>query len=377
MPNLHKKLFSMILSGLFLLPSMILLLFYGIWDIGNAATMQLTLTILPDIIDQTNTPAVATPEGYFRVNFDSGEGVLDMEKKLYDVYWGSFLPLDMFPNYLLLPGYTNAFWQPERNTIIVEPMTFTLSAKKEEKPGQSGGGSWIRDKIGSIRDKRHPSPSDIQKTSIETTMIDSDIFNPSLGQACIALLDQQTIDQGIEVSEYFKTAHQMLYSYMLTSMRGTADFAPSESLSREQAARFMVEFARNVLCRIPSRTYDDHFIDLDNADPTLLHYIKLSYDYQIFNGDNSPDGNLIGTTFRPSEEISIDELSTILVRLISNHLYPEIEWDWAANYRAALDFYRHESLFENTQRATIAELVYDVYKNNLYVAKEVGYVVKW
>lgn len=41
----------------------------------------------------------------------------------------------------------------------------------------------------------------------------------------------------------------MLYSYELTKWQGIRDYRPFDYLTREEAARFMVEFAENVLCR--------------------------------------------------------------------------------------------------------------------------------
>jgi hypothetical protein len=77
----------------------------------------------------------------------------------------------------------------------------------------------------------------------------------------------------------------MLYSYGLTRWRGTADFAPTRKITRQEAARFMVEFAVNVLCRKPTYSYTNQFTDIANADPTLTPYIKQSYEYKIFHGD--------------------------------------------------------------------------------------------
>lgn len=79
------------------------------------------------------------------------------------------------------------------------------------------------------------------------------------------------------MTELLRQAHQMLYSYQLTRWQGTKDFAPERSLTRQEAARFMTEFATNVLCRKPSRSYANQFTDLGDTDPTLCFLISINH----------------------------------------------------------------------------------------------------
>ena len=152
------------------------------------------------------------------------------------------------------------------------------------------------------------------------------------------------------MTELLKQAHQMLYSYQLTRWQGTKDFAPERSLTRQEAARFMTEFATNVLCRKPSRNYAHQFIDLGDADPTLLPYIYKSYDYLIFNGDGNPNGDKAQTTFRPYDLITVDELSAILTRLVKNHTMEEPAEDRARNYRNYISSIASKSALKNDIR---------------------------
>lgn len=80
----------------------------------------------------------------------------------------------------------------------------------------------------------------------------------------------------------------------------------------------MVEFAKKVLCRVPTYSYTNQFTDLDKADPTLIPYIKNSYEYVIFHGDEGGASKGIPTTFRPDEYISQDELIAVMIRLVTN-----------------------------------------------------------
>ena len=211
---------------------------------------------------------------------------------------------------------------------------------------------------------------------VETKEVEKSLFNPTIKTTCFSPLDQKTIDQGNAMTELLKQAHQMLYSYQLTRWQGTKDFAPERSLTRQEAARFMTEFATNVLCRKPSRSYAHQFIDLGDADPTLLPYIYKSYDYLIFNGDGNPNGDKAQTTFRPYDLITVDELSAILTRLVKNHTMEEPAEDRARNYRNYISSIASNSALKNDIRWTVAEVLYDLYRNNAYDLKEVGYVIK-
>ena len=211
---------------------------------------------------------------------------------------------------------------------------------------------------------------------VETKEVEKQLFNPTIKTSCFNPLDQKTIDQGNAMTELLKQAHQMLYSYQLTRWQGTKDFAPERSLTRQEAARFMTEFATNVLCRKPSRSYADQFTDLGDADPTLLPYIYKSYDYLIFNGDGNPNGDKAKTTFRPYDLITVDELSAIITRLVKNQTMEEPVEDRARNYRNYIGSISSKSALKDDIRWTVAEVIYDLYRNNDYELKEVGYVIK-
>ena len=212
--------------------------------------------------------------------------------------------------------------------------------------------------------------------STTTWVIDDDIYNPSIGSTCFTPMDKKTIDQGIQVSEAFKIAHQMLYSYELTRWQGTRDYRPFDYLTREEAARFMVEFAINVLCRKPNRSYADNFTDIADANPTLISYIRKSYEYDIFHGDQVDEKSKTSTTFRPLDKISRDEIIATMVRLVTNE-YNEGEWESrASHYKSFLRRYVTAQLNSNS-RQDIAVTIYDLYRNNEYHMEDIGYVITY
>ena len=226
----------------------------------------------------------------------------------------------------------------------------------------------------STEQKKPETP--VKNEPVKTEQVKTEIFNPTIQTTCFNPLDKQTIDQGNKISELLRIAHQMLYSYSLTKWQGTKDFAPERSLTREEAARFMTEFATNVLCRKASRTYNDHFTDLEKVNPELLPYIKKSYEYLIFNGDSNAEGKKEKTTFRPKELITVGELSAIMTRLVRNELLEEVQGDRSKNYRTYINAITPKSDLKNEVRGTVAEVIYDLYRNNSYELKDIGYVIK-
>ena len=284
--------------------------------------------------------------------------------------------------------YIFSGWTPSLPEKIKGDQDFTAQWKEKSSSSSSWGGySWgggISHSSTSSSSSSTSTPSTEQKKPetpvknepVKTEQVKTEIFNPTIQTTCFNPLDKQTIDQGNKISELLRIAHQMLYSYSLTKWQGTKDFAPERSLTREEAARFMTEFATNVLCRKASRTYNDHFTDLEKVNPELLPYIKKSYEYLIFNGDSNAEGKKEKTTFRPKELITVGELSAIMTRLVRNELLEEVQGDRSKNYRTYINAITPKSDLKNEVRGTVAEVIYDLYRNNSYELKDIGYVIK-
>ena len=135
----------------------------------------------------------------------------------------------------------------------------------------------------------------------------------------------------------------------------------------------MTEFAENVLCRKKYKKYNNNFTDIAWVDPTLKPYIIDSYEYGIFKWD----GSGAQTTFRPKDIITKNELSAILIRLITNEFYAETtKWDWSKMYRWELDNYLRGVALSSVSRGNVAEVIYSLYKDNDYVLRDIWYVVK-
>ena len=366
-----------------------------VWKTTQVSLWKLNLNVAPTLWDESITLDENTPIGteFFTLNgVDSNSGDT-LSYTIISGNTGNVFSIDANKlkvsgalDYETLSGYTlvvqvkDQLWLSSTGTY-----TITLKDIDETVPSSWGGYSWGGGWYSSTSNPSNSStPSTEQKKPetpvknepVKTEQVKTEIFNPTIQTTCFNPLDKQTIDQGNKMSELLRIAHQMLYSYSLTKWQGTKDFAPERSLTREEAARFMTEFATNVLCRKASRTYNDHFTDLEKVNPELLPYIKKSYEYLIFNGDSNAEGKKEKTTFRPKELITVGELSAIMTRLVRNELLAEVEWDRSKNYRTYINAITPKSDLKNEVRGTVAEVIYDLYRNNSYELKDIGYVIK-
>lgn len=177
-----------------------------------------------------------------------------------------------------------------------------------------------------------------------------------------------TVDQGNDVSALFKVAHQMLYSYGLTTIPGTRDFWPYRQITRGEAAKFFVQFAQNVLCKKTIQTYDNRFTDISGVHADLQANIILSYEYGIFYGSE-------GGKFNPNSYITQDELTAVIIRLVTGKYNDAEGANRAANYINTLQSKTTIDLI-NTTRGKLSEALYDLYKNNNYNLESAGYVIE-
>ena len=368
-----------------------------VWNITGVSLWKLNLNVAPTLWDESITLDENTPIGteFFTLNgVDSNSGDT-LSYTIISGNTGNVFSIDANKlkvsgalDYETLSGYTLVV-QVKDQLWLSSTGTYTITLKDIDETVPSswggyswGGGGWYSSTSSSSSSTSTPSTEQkkpetpVKNEPVKTEQVKTEIFNPTIQTTCFNPLDKQTIDQGNKISELLRIAHQMLYSYSLTKWQGTKDFAPERSLTREEAARFMTEFATNVLCRKASRTYNDHFTDLEKVNPELLPYIKKSYEYLIFNGDSNAEGKKEKTNFRPKELITVGELSAIMTRLVRNELLEEVEWDRSKNYRTYINAITPKSDLKNEVRGTVAEVIYDLYRNNDYELKDIGYVIK-
>ena len=102
----------------------------------------------------------------------------------------------------------------------------------------------------------------------------------------------------------------------------------------------------------------------------------MSYEYDIFHGDQVGELSKVSTTFRPKDKISRDEIIATMVRLVTNE-YDEGLWEyWASQYKSFLPRHVKAQLNSNA-RQDIAVTIYDLYRNNDYYMEDIGYVITY
>jgi hypothetical protein len=77
-----------------------------------------------------------------------------------------------------------------------------------------------------------------------------------------------------------------MYANGLTKYNTITAFQPKNFITREQAAKFLVMFAKNVMKKTPNTKKKTNFKDITDADPSLKQSIIESSQLSIFNGYN-------------------------------------------------------------------------------------------
>lgn len=163
-----------------------------------------------------------------------------------------------------------------------------IDAEENAPPPVIGGGSWSPNNPSTQSNASTQTNSEIPVITLTPTIEkQTELFNPSIDSTlCFTPNNKIIIDQGNNISENFKKAHQLLLNFDLTTIPGTLDYNPQRLLTRAEAAKFLSLFAQNILCRETTKTYSEGFFkDLDQTDTTLQNHIILAYEYEIFNGD--------------------------------------------------------------------------------------------
>ncbi len=196
-------------------------------------------------------------------------------------------------------------------------------------PGNSGWWIWVSTPWTGWSIWTWSTSNSGNSTPIQPVIIPVDmaIFNKDFDvNTCYTKQDGTVIDQGNNMSSSFKKALALMKAYWLTKYNWTKDYRPFDSITRQDASRFLSQFGENILCRKPTRQYDNTFVDIGDADQTLTSYIIKAYELGIFKWDDA-------WNFRPRKLISQDEFTAGLIRLIFNKYLPEDNPDWAKPYR--------------------------------------------
>jgi Domain of unknown function (DUF5011)/S-layer homology domain len=162
----------------------------------------------------------------------------------------------------------------------------------------------------------------------------------------------------------------LLYSYGLTKFTDTDEYKPNNGLKRNEAAKMLVEFARNILCRQKNTTYANQYTDIATSDATLKSYIIDAYEFGIMKWN--------GSTFRPNDTITRQEFVASLMRMFTNKYLEEANKDWFENYETAFGSYWLNTILSTnnqTDRYDISKILYKLYYDQNYTWTVAGYVL--
>lgn len=118
-------------------------------------------------------------------------------------------------------------------------------------------------------------------------------------------LEEKNIDT---FSNELKDSVTRMYAIWLTSKFNIEDFKPNEYLTREQASKFFVEFAKKVKWKTNEKVKKVFFKDTKMADPTLKSYIIESNQMWIINWSK--------WNFMPFDNLKKSQALAMLIRII-------------------------------------------------------------
>lgn len=123
---------------------------------------------------------------------------------------------------------------------------------------------------------------------------------------CLGLVYASTTEV-LQDQEYLDAVSWM-YDNNITKYNNWADFDPHSIVLREHAAKFLTDFAVNILHETIDTTKDCEFKDLRQGDPTLSNAILNSCYLNIFYGSNQK--------FYPTQPLTKAESIVTLVRVL-------------------------------------------------------------
>ena len=120
-----------------------------------------------------------------------------------------------------------------------------------------------------------------------------------------------------------------MYDNGLTRFSDSEDFMPGASLTREQGAKFLVEFANSSLsgCMVATPSTMCDFSDLDMADPTLAPYITQACEAGLMRGSNG--------MFMPKSTMSRAQFFTVLIRALEGDKNENVDPRWDEYFSSA------------------------------------------
>ena len=143
------------------------------------------------------------------------------------------------------------------------------------------------------------------------------------------LVPVSVLASGYSDDPEFVDSVNWMYDNGLTRFSDSEDFMPGASLTREQGAKFLVEFANSSLsgCMVATPSTMCDFSDLDMADPTLAPYITQACEAGLMKGSNG--------MFMPKGVMSRAQFFTVLIRALEGDKNENVDPRWDEYFSSA------------------------------------------
>lgn len=130
------------------------------------------------------------------------------------------------------------------------------------------------------------------------------------------------------ISNLISKAIPWMYENWLTTFSNVTSFRYQETINREQASKFFVEFAKKYL-DIPEKDNSCKFKDLKSADPTLQKYLTLACRMDLLKGSNN--------LFSPKAELTYGQVVTIISRMLDWLKYDSTSEKFRENHLTSIE----------------------------------------
>jgi hypothetical protein len=162
------------------------------------------------------------------------------------------------------------------------------------------------------------------------------------------------------------------YNRGITAFNTVTEFSPDNLVTREQASKMVINFAKSFMkpeIFSTIRNYNCDFTDGNTFDLTLAPYIKLACEQNMFRGISEKDGLL----FYPHNNITKAQTLAVLIRMTEGVL-PETTTPWYQHYlvhaKLMTDSYINDSKgdFETKiSRGELLDRMYALYQYQMWI----------
>jgi len=115
---------------------------------------------------------------------------------------------------------------------------------------------------------------------------------------------------GVSQAAVLQDAISWAYDKGLTSFNTDTSFMPNNNLRRDEASKFLVEFAELVGMNTDDMLRNCSFSDVEKSRPDLKGYVATSCQYNILKGNNGE--------FWPDQSLTNAQIVTAVVRILDN-----------------------------------------------------------